>query len=67
MDCGHGWRDDNDCDICRPSAVVVAGLRGRITELEAALREILSEISAAPFEPASHVVDTDKISDLLAI
>lgn len=37
MDCGHGWRNDNDCDVCRPPAVVVAGLRGRIAELEAAL------------------------------
>jgi len=40
MDCGHGWRNDADCDICRPPAIVVAGLRGRITDLEAALREI---------------------------
>lgn len=34
MDCGHGWRNDNDCDICRPPAIVVAGLRGRISDLE---------------------------------
>lgn len=40
MDCGHGWRHDTDCDVCRPPAVVVAGLRGRISELEAALRRI---------------------------
>ena len=38
MDCGHGWRNDADCDICRPPAIVVAGLRGRISDLEAALR-----------------------------
>lgn len=37
MDCGHGWRNENDCDVCRPSALVVAGLRGRNSELEAAL------------------------------
>lgn len=40
MDCGHGWRDDTDCDICRPSAIFVSGLRDRIAELEAALRKI---------------------------
>lgn len=41
MDCGHGWRNDTDCDICRPPAIVVAGLRGRITDLENALRIVL--------------------------
>lgn len=41
MDCGHGWRHETDCDICRPPAVVVAGLRGRISELEAALRNVM--------------------------
>lgn len=40
MDCGHGWRNDADCDICRPPAIVVAGLRGRITELEAELAAV---------------------------
>lgn len=33
-DCGHGWRNENDCDVCRPPAIVVAGLRGRISDLE---------------------------------
>lgn len=41
MDCGHGWRSEDDCDICRPPAVVVAGLRGRISELEDALRYVM--------------------------
>lgn len=33
-DCGHGWHNDADCDVCRPPAVVVAGMRSRITDLE---------------------------------
>lgn len=33
MACEHGWHDDVDCDVCRPS-------RERVAELEAALREI---------------------------
>lgn len=41
MDCGHGWRSENDCDVCRPSAHVVAGLRGRIAELEQALFDLV--------------------------
>lgn len=40
MDCGHGWRNDTDCDTCRPPAIVVAGLRGRVSELETTLREV---------------------------
>lgn len=44
MDCGHGWHNDNDCDICRPSAVFVAGLRGRISELEGELRGVIREM-----------------------
>lgn len=48
-------------------AAVVCKQAERIAALEAALREVLSEVLAAPFEPASHVVDTGKISDLLAI
>lgn len=44
MDCGHGWRNDNDCDVCRPPAVVVAGLRGRIAELEAMVRELTMDL-----------------------
>lgn len=44
MDCGHGWRNDNDCDICRPPAVVVAGLRGRVRELEAALKSLVADV-----------------------
>ncbi|TXH52858.1 MAG: hypothetical protein E6Q97_14655 [Desulfurellales bacterium] len=38
MNCGHGWKNEIDCDVCRPPAVMVAGLRGRISDLEAALR-----------------------------
>lgn len=37
MSCGHGWRDEIDCEICRPPAVVVAGMRERIADLERAL------------------------------
>lgn len=44
MDCGHGWRNENDCDVCRPSALVVAGLRGRISELEAALQGLMAAV-----------------------
>ena len=37
MDCDHGWSNEIDCDVCRPSAAEVRRLRERIAELEEAL------------------------------
>lgn len=51
MVCDHGWRDEIDCDVCRPQAASVAALRDlaagmaekneRIAELEAALSDAI--------------------------
>ena len=58
-DCGHGWRDEIDCDVCRPPAVVVAGLRARIAELEAALRRITPAYRAACAQLAGQSGDSE--------
>ena len=46
MDCGHGWHNENDCEICRPPAIVVAGLRGRISDLEAKIADAVHCLAA---------------------
>lgn len=35
--CDHGWHDEIDCDICRPS-------RDHVAELEALLREVDAKV-----------------------
>lgn len=73
MDCGHGWRNDNDCDICRPPAVVVAGLRGRISDLEAVVRSAQRAVDAhragynlsEPFDAEGALTAMNELGDAL--
>lgn len=68
-DCGHGWRNEIDCEVCMPPPLTVAALRSRIAELEAdhndemrrvgdlqaALRFIISELENGPLTPLTRV------------
>lgn len=73
MDCGHGWHNDNDCEICRPSAVVVAGLRGRISDLEVIVKAAQRAVDAhmagydltTPFDANAAVSAMDDLADAL--
>ena len=72
-DCGHGWRNDNDCDVCRPPAVVVAGLRGRISDLEVIVRSAQRAVDAhqagynlsEPFDAESALQAMDELAAAL--
>lgn len=50
MACEHGWRDEVDCEVCRPpshdATALSTALAARIAQLEAALRSI-AEIKIA--------------------
>lgn len=42
MDCGHGWRNEVDCDVCRPQASVVASMRAENKQLRTDIEHLLA-------------------------
>jgi len=39
MACEHGWKDEVDCEVCRPPPLTVAALRSRVAILEGVIRK----------------------------